>query len=400
MDLIQPEKVGLSSVRLQRMNLVMQQYVDQQAYSGIVTLVARKGQIAHLGIFGWQEKETNIPMAVDTIFPIHSMTKPVTSAAVMMLCEEAKLHLSDPVSGYIPEFKDAKVMVARGGSDYDLVPARREMTIHDLLTHTAGLSYDFHDNSILDEMYGNTFEHMRKEVEPILEKRITAFAQAKLPLAFHPGTDFRYSFSIDVLGYIVQKVSGQFFADFLQERIFQPLGMADTDFWVPPEKAHRLAAVYGPAEQGGIKVIEPAANSSYLKPTKNPSGGGGLVSTSIDFFRFGQMLLNGGQLNGVRLLGRHTVAWMLQNHLPDGIHPVDVDYVCNGFGLGGSVLLNPGLSHRPGSVGKFGWSGSASTSWWIDPVEEMQGVLMLQYEPAFVIPINESFSQLVYQALE
>jgi CubicO group peptidase (beta-lactamase class C family) len=377
---------------------VMQRYVDQQIFAGIVTLVARKGQVAQLEAFGWQEKETNHPMTVDTIFRIYSMTKPITSVAIMMLCEEGKLRLVDPVSRYIPDLKDARVMVPRDGSDYDLVPARREMTVHDLLTHSGGLSYGSDEHSALDDLYRKTFERMDKEVEPIMAKRMLAFAQAKLPLAFHPGSGFRYSISIDLLGYIVQVVSGQLFEDFLQERIFQPLGMVDTAFWVPPEKAHRLAAVYGPAETGGIKAIEPAAGSRFLKLTQDPSGGGGLVSTVSDYFRFGQMLMNGGQWDGVRLLGRKTVEWMLQNHLPEGIHPMDEP--CNGFGLGGAVLINPGLSQRPGSVGKFGWGGAANTEWWIDPAEELQCLLMLQYMPPFTIPIVEDFAQLAYQALE
>jgi CubicO group peptidase (beta-lactamase class C family) len=278
------------------------------------------------------------------------------------------------------------------------VPAWREMTIHDLLTHSSGLSYGSDPNSALDALYRKTFERLDKEVEPVMQKRVLAFAQAKLPLAFQPGTGFRYSISIDLLGYIVQLVSGQPFEDFLQERIFAPLAMADTAFWVPPEKSDRFAAVYGPAEKGGIRPIDPAAGSRYLQPTRDPSGGGGLVSTVSDYFRFGQMLLNKGQLDGKRLLGRKTVEWMLQNHLPEGIHPNDAPW--NGFGLGGAVLINPGLSPRPGSVGKFGWGGAANTEWWIDPAEELQCLLMLQYMPAFSIPIAEDFAQLAYQALE
>lgn len=398
MQTTQPENAGLSTPRLEHLNRVMQQYVDQQIFAGIVTLVARKGQVTHLGAFGWQEKETNRPMTIETIFRIYSMTKPITSVAVMMLCETGKLRLVDPVSRYIPEFKDMKVMVHRDDNNYDLVPAKREMTIHDLLTHSGGLSYGFDEHSALDYLYQKTFEKIDKEVEPILEKRTLAFAQEKLPLAFHPGTGFRYSLSIDLLGYIVQIVSGRLFADFLQEHIFSPLGMVDTGFWVPPEKRDRFAAVYGPAEQGGLKAIEPVAGSSYLQPTQDPSGGGGLVSTVSDYFRFGQMLLNGGQIEGIRLLGRKTVEWMLQNHLASGVHPMDEPW--NGFGLGGAVLINPGISPRPGSLGKFGWGGAANTEWWIDPKEELQCLLMLQYMPAFTIPIVEDFAQLVYQALE
>jgi len=397
MDIIQPEQVGLSSERIQRINRVMQSYVDKQIFAGISTLVARRGQVVHLETFGWQEKETKRPMAADTIFRIYSMTKPITSVAVMMLCEEGRLRLTDPVSRHVPQFKDRKVMVLREGG-YDLVPVAREVTIHDLLTHTSGLCYPSDEQTPLAEIYRKIFGHMDKGMEPVLEKWVLAFIKADVPLAFHPGTAFRYGISIDLLGYIVQVVSGQPFDDFLKERIFTPLGMVDTDFWVPPEKVGRFAALYGPAKEGGLQVIQSPDGKDYNKPDRSLSGGGGLVSTLGDYVRFGQMLLNGGQFDGIRLVGRKTVEWMMQNHLPAGIH--DNNEVWNGFGLGGAVLINPGLSPRPGSVGKFGWGGAANTEWWIDPAEELQCLLMLQYMPAFTIPIVEDFAQLVYAALE
>lgn len=396
MQIVQPELVGLSSSRLQRLNRVMQQYVDQQVFTGVITLIAREGQVAHFETFGWQEKETDRPMAPDTIFRIYSMTKPITSAAVMMLVEEGKLRLSDPVSRFLPAFKDAKVLVGRG-ANYDLVPANREMRVHDLFTHSSGLSYGFDEHSVLDEMYRKEiWEPREKGEDPSLEEVMMILS--KLPLAYHPGTAFRYSVSIDVLGYIVQMTSGLPFDTFLQERVFGPLGMPDTGFMVPAEKLARFAAVYGPAEGGGLKSIEPSQGSRFTRPTRNPSGGGGLVSTTGDYFRFGQMLLNGGVLDGERLLGRKTVEWMLQNHLPEGLHPMDNP--SSGFGLGGNVLVNPGLSHLPGSAGKFGWGGAANTEWWIDPVEKLQCLIMLQYMPAFTIPIVEDFATLTYQALE
>jgi CubicO group peptidase (beta-lactamase class C family) len=335
-------------------------------------------------------------MTERTIFRIFSMTKPVTSTAVMMLCEQGKLRLADPLSRYLPEFKDACVMAARPDGSYDLVPARREVTLHDLLTHSGGLSYGSDEHSALDKLYRETIRQLDNEAEQVLEKWMQAFARARLPLAFQPGTDFRYSFSIDVLGYIVQLASGQLFDEYLQEHIFDPLGMPDTAFWVPPEKIDRLAATYGPDEQGGLKVLKPW--DDVTRPTRKPFGGGGLVSTAGDYFRFGQMLLNGGELEGVRLLGRKTVEWMLQNHLPDGVHPMGE--LANGFGLGGAVLLHPGLSHRPGSVGRFGWGGAANTEWWIDPAEQLNCIIMLQYMPCFTIPVVEDFAQLAYQALE
>jgi CubicO group peptidase (beta-lactamase class C family) len=239
---------------------------------------------------------------------------------------------------------------------------------------------------------------MDKVVEPVLEKWMLAFIKTDVPLAFHPGTAWRYGLSIDVLGYIVQVVSGQPFDEFLKERILIPLGMTDTDFWVPPEKVGRFAAMYGPSKEGGLKVIPSPDGKDYTKLDRALSGGGGLVSTLGDYFRFGQMLLNGGEIEGKRLLGRKTVEWMMQNHLPAGMHPHNEAW--NGFGLGGAVLINPGLSPRPGSAGKFGWGGAANTEWWIDPAEELQCLLMLQYMPGFTIPIVEDFNQLVYAALE
>ena len=398
MQTVKPESVGLSSARLERIKPVMQRYVDQGTFSGIVTLIARQGQVAHLETFGWQELATKRPMTADTIFRIYSMSKPITSAAAMLLCEEGCLRLADPLSLYLPEFKDARVMVSHPDGSYDLVPAHREVTIHDLMTHSGGFSYGSDEHSALDMLYRATLQRLDHEVEPVLEKWMQAFAQARLPLAFQPGTDFRYSFSIDVLGYIIQLASGQLLEEFLQERIFAPLGMPDTAFWVPPKKLPRLAGLYGPAEAGGLKIIKPLGGDDITQPTRKPFGGGGLVSTAGDYFRFGQMLLNGGELDGVRLLGRKTVEWMLQNHLPEGIHPMGE--LANGFGLGGAVLLHPGLSHRPGSPGRFGWGGAANTEWWIDPAEQLNCLIMLQYMPCFTIPIVEDFAQLAYQALE
>lgn len=398
MQTVKPESVGLSAARLERLKAAMQQYVDRGTFAGIVTLIARKGEVAHLEAFGWQDLETKRPMTSATIFRIYSMSKPITSAAAMILCEQGKLRLADPLSRYVPEFKDARVMAARPDGDYDLVPARREITIHDLLTHSGGLSYGFDERSVLDQLYRETLERLDREIEPVLEKWMQTFAQARLPLAFHPGTGFRYSLSIDLLGYVIQLAAGQPFEEFLQEHICGPLGMLDTDFWVPPEKIDRLAGLYGPAEGGGLKTVEPLGGGDITRPTRNPWGGGGLVSTAGDYFRFGQMLLNGGELDGVRLLGRKTVEWMMQNHLPEGIHPMDNP--ADGFGLGGAVLLHPGLSHRPGSPGRFGWGGAANTEWWIDPAEELQCLILLQYFPGFTIPIVEDFAQLAYQSLE
>ncbi len=398
MKVVTPESVGLSTQRLERLTKVMQKYVEDGKFAGILTLIARKGEVASLETFGWRDRENKQPMTGDTIFYIYSMSKPITSAAAMMLCEEGRLRLWDPVSRYLPEFRDLQVMVSRPDGNYELVPAQREMTVHDLLTHSGGLSYGSDEHSALDRLYQQAFKEQEKNVEAVLETRTKDWARRRLPLAFQPGTGFRYSLSIDVLGYIIQLAAEQDFEAFLRERIFTPLGMSDSGFWVPPEKAGRLAIIYGPCEQGDLEPLRLPVNQTIKQPTRNPSGGGGMVSTAGDYFRFGQMLLNGGELEGVRLLGRKTVEWMLQNHLPEGIHPMDEP--ANGFGLGGAVLLHPGLSHRPGSPGKFGWGGAANTEWWIDPAEELQCLIMLQYMPCFTIPVVEDFAQLAYQALE
>lgn len=396
MKIVQPESVGLSSTRLKRINHTMQQYIDRKQFAGVITLVARHGQVAHLEKFGWQEMETQKPMEFDTLFRIYSMSKIITSAAVMMLAEEGKIRLSDPVSRYVPGFKNAKVYTPRNGCDYDLVPAKREILIHDLFTHTGGLSYGFDEHSAIDRMYIEKLRSQQIKGPGLnLEEFINLLSQ--LPLATQPGSAYRYSFSIDVLGYVAQVISGKPLEDFLQVRIFEPLGMVDTGFWVPPEKIQRFAQVYGPAKTGGLAVVVPNDEIPFTRPARLPMGGGGLVSTVSDYFRFGQMLLNRGEFEGTHLLGRKTVEWMLQNHLPEGVRH---DNPANGFGLGGSVRLYPGLSHIPGSAGKFGWGGAANTEFWIDPAEDLLCLLMTQYMPAYTVPIVEDFAMGAYQALE
>lgn len=398
MQTVSPESLGFSSTRLERVGRAIQSYIDQKQNAGVIALIARQGQVAYLEKFGWQEIAAQRPMAFDTLFRIYSMTKPITSAALMMLVEQGQMRLSDPLSRYVPAFKNPKVLQARNGCDFELVPARREITVHDLLTHTAGLSYGFDESSALDERYRKDFWEVNDK-KPILSLEEMVNTLAGLPLASHPGTVWRYSVAIDVLGYLVQLVAEQPFEVFLKEKIFDPLGMVDTAFWVPPEKVDRLSAVYGPEEGGGLKVVEAPQGSRYTRPPSWPGGGGGLISTIGDYFRFGQMLLNRGALDGVRLLGRKTVEWMLENHLPDGLRQDADQRGANGFGLGGYVLLQPGLSHGPGSAGKFGWSGAANTDWWIDPVEQLNCILMTQYMP-FGIPLMDDFTQMVYQTLE
>jgi len=396
MDTITPEKAGLSSTRLSGINSIMQRYVDEEKLAGIITLVARRGEIVHVEKYGMMDIEGNKPMALDTIFRIYSMTKPITSAAVMMLYEEGRFHLGDPISRFIPGFKDVMVCAGETKSGLVLTDAEREISIWHLLTHTAGLSYGTDETSPVDALY-------RKRLWDVLEQNpdttLEEMAQSlsTLPLVHQPGDAWHYSMATDVLGYLVQVISGMPFDAFLQQRIFQPLGMEDTDFYVPERKIGRFSATYGPGEDGGIKIVDAPASSTYAQPTKHPSGGGGLVSTVADYVRFAQMLLNKGTLDGERLLSRKTLELMTANHLPDGVHPFDDP--TRGFGLGFGVRTWLAPSQIVGSVGSYGWGGAASTDFWVDPQEELIGLLMLQFMPSGHYPVSDDFRVQTYQAI-
>ena len=396
MQLSAPETQGFSSKRLANVNRVMQGYIDREELAGMITLVARRGEVIHLEKLGWMDREAGKSMEFDAIFRIHSMTKPITAAAAMMLFEEGHFHLTDPISRYLPAFKEMKVYQPRGTTDFDFVPAKREITIHDLLTHTAGLSYGFDEKFVVDSLYNkNLWARINSEPGFNLERAIEAVAE--LPLAGQPGETFRYSFANDVIGRLVEVISGQTLDAFFKARIFEPLDMPDTDFYIPAEKHARLTAVYGPAETGGLKVVESPLDSRYKKPPKMLSGGGGLVSTMADYLRFAQMMLNRGELDGQRLLGRKTVELMLLNHLPaDGRNPREP---FSGYGLGGSVMRDVALSQMLGSIGEWGWSGAANTWFWIDPLENITGIIMTQFLPPFLLPVMQDFKNMVYQAL-
>ncbi|MEZ4859847.1 MAG: serine hydrolase domain-containing protein [Caldilineaceae bacterium] len=398
MNTVQPETMGFSSQRLARINAKMQRYVDEQKLAGISSLIARRGKVVHYANFGMADIEAGKPMTEETIFRIYSMTKPITSVAVLMLLEESCFRLSDPVADYLPAFKATKVLDKTDGNGVRLVDPLRPMTICDLLTHTAGLSYGFEEGFYVDQLYGQqVWRPADTNANLTLAEWIGAIAQ--LPLAYHPGTRYRYSFATDVLGYLVEVVSGQPFAEFLQERIFAPLGMVDTFFTVPPAKLDRFAVNYGPKEGGGLKVIDAPQTSRFARPTQRPSGGGGLLSTTGDYLRFCQMLLNKGEVDGVRLLGRKTVELMTTNCLPTGVHLNNDPARGAGFGLGVSILLDLGKVQQLGSVGNYGWGGAANTNFWIDPVEQLVGILMLQFMPSDTYPVVVDFRNLAYQAL-
>jgi len=388
-----PEEVGLSSARLKRINKVMQGYVDENKLAGLVTVVARRGKIAHFECFGTMDIEANKPMRLDTMFRIYSMSKPITSVAVMMLYEEGHFQLDDAVSKFIPEFKDVKVFVKKSEAGVEVTKPEREITIRDLLTHTSGLAYGLNKDTAVDEMYQE--EKMLKWDETLEEK---VGRLVKLPLANQPRSAWRYSMSVDVLGYLVEEVSGKRLDVFLEERIFRPLGMGDTGFYVPEEKMGRFAELYGREEDGDLEHNDTLYWGDFSKLPRFLSGGGGLVSTASDYIRFCQMLLNGGELDGVRLLGRKTVEFMTTNHLPDELIRQRTLTKGYGFGLGFAVLMDVAQSGSLGSAGEYKWGGAASTGFWIDPEEELIGILMTQFMP-YTGRFTQEFKVLTYQAI-
>ena len=396
MNTVTPE-AGFSVDRLSRISTVMQGYVDQDKLAGVIAMVARRGKVAYLERFGMMDLEAAKSMQFDTIFRIYSMTKPITSAALMMLYEEGRFQLNDPVSKFIPEFADVKVFAGATEEGFELTELEREIAIWHLLTHTAGLTYDFFEDSPVDAMYLEADLH---QPDRTLEEMIHQLV--KLPLVHQPGTAWRYSMATDVLGYLIEVISGISLDVFLEKKILKPLGMEDTGFYVPEAKLGRLAATYGPTENGGTELLDAPATSQYAKPPRFLSGGAGLVSTVSDYARFAQMLLDGGELDGTRLLGRKTVGLMTINHLPDELIPIQVQphilYGC-GFGLGFRVLVNVAQAGRLGSEGEFGWGGAASTSFFVDPKEELIGLLLTQLEPSRYYPVRNEFKVLVYQAL-
>jgi CubicO group peptidase (beta-lactamase class C family) len=384
-----PEKVGLSSNRLNRIKPVMQSYVDNNKLPGLITMVARKGKIVHFEKYGMMDVDK--PMQFNTMFQIMSMTKPITSVAVMMLYEEGYFQLDDPVAKYIPEFKDLRVLSSIDKDGIHVVDQIRPMTIRDLLTHTSGLSYGMFSNPI-DSIY-NTLSLEKGTLKDMINKL------AKIPLLNQPGTKWNYSRSTDVLGYLVEVVSGKPFDEFLKERIFIPLKMKDTDFYVPKEKINRCAAVYDLADYKGIKAVFEPDTNIISKPPKFFSGGGGLYSTATDYMIFTQMLLNKGEYNGVRLLGSKTVELMTMNHISDEFLPL-AEWVSPemGFGLGFGVRIDQ--LQILGSVGEFGWGGILNTYFWIDPKEQLIYILMTQFTPYNYYPtLIKEFKVLVYQSI-
>jgi CubicO group peptidase (beta-lactamase class C family) len=399
----EPEAVGMSSDRLRRLDSVMQSFVDEGRLPGVLTMIARHGRVVHFETCGMRDIEAGKPMEKDTIFRIYSMTKPITSVAVMMLCEEGRFQLDDPVSKYIPELEGLRVYVSGTTENMETAECRQLMTIRHLLAHTSGLTYPFFGEKPVELLYQ---ESNVMDPQSTLSDMIDKLS--RIPLRHHPGEAWNYGVSHDVLGYFVEVVSGMPFDRFLSERIFGPLAMKDTGFYVPKDNLDRLAALYGPAENGGIeKKEDPFFGSSYATAPRLLAGGGGLVSTATDYMRFAQMLLNGGELEGVRLLSPKTVGLMMINHVaehlvpfPKGFPGVDgIDLVGQGFGFGVSVVMDVAGTGIPGSEGLAYWGGAANTAFWIDPREDLIFMVWTQYRPLLYAELEKRSQVLAYQAL-
>ena len=396
MNTVHSDKLYFSSERLLRINSLMNRYVESGKLAGMVTCVAQHSQVVHNEIFGYQNLETKTPMSKDSIFRIYSMTKPITSVALMMLYEEALFNLTDTVSQYIPAFKDVKVWGASGS----LETPTRPVTVQDLLRHTAGLSYGGYEESQspVDKLYDEADLFNPKITNTELTERI-----ARLPLLVHPGEKWHYSVATDVVGYLVEVLADKPLADFMQEKIFDPLGIVDTAFHIDPSELSRFCTLYGKTADSDFDILDLPDSSEYLPPVALHSGGSGLVSTTTDYLQFAQCILNRGELNGVRLLGPRTVALMTCNHLPAALLPISFEgtepMLGMGFGLGFGVMLDAAQTGVMGSVGDHGWGGYAETFYWIDPLEDMIAILMCQYQPSQTYPIRKEFRTTVYQAL-
>jgi CubicO group peptidase (beta-lactamase class C family) len=400
-----PESAGMSKAAFDRVEAhLKQRYIDAGRFPGTQLLVYRRGKVVHSAMQGFADVERKAPMKDDTIFRIYSMTKPITSVAFMMLFEEGRVALDEPVHKYIPEWKNLGVFQAGTAPAFLTKPPSRPMLIVDLLRHTSGLTYGFQQRSNVDAAY-REMKIGEMEKAGTLQSMIDELA--KTPLEFSPGEAWNYSVSTDVIGYLVGKISGKPFEQFLKERILNPLDMNDTDFHVPADKAHRFAACYSADSKGGMKLQDDPTNSSFLAPPSFISGGGGLCSTAADYLTFCRALLNGGELGGVRLIGPKTLALMTSNHLPGGRDlPAmsrslfsEAAYNGMGFGLGFSVMMNPALTLLPGSAGEYAWGGAASTAFWIDPAEELIAIFMTQVTPSSTYPVRRELRAMVYAAI-
>jgi CubicO group peptidase (beta-lactamase class C family) len=391
---VTPKEVGLSADKLDMVKSVVQTAVNKNQTAGAVVLVARRGRVAYQQSFGKMDVEAGTAMRTDAIFRIHSMTKPITTAAALILYEEGKFKLDDPVSKYLPEFGRLRVHT---GKEDETVDARREMTVRDLMRHTSGLTYGMPNGSPVDKLYiANRIEDPGDSLADLVAKL------GKLPLQYQPGTRFHYSVSTDVLGRLVEVLSEKPLDEFLRDRVFKPLDMRDTGFVIPDDKLDRFASSYRPDGKGALKRIDAPATSRYRTRRMYLSGGGGLVSTARDYSRFCQMLLAGGKLQDARLLRPETVREITTNQLPTEALPMTLGGFPQaglGFGLGVSVRLDT-KSAKPGlAAGEYGWSGAASTTFWVAPKSELIVVVLQQVEP-FNVGLQLALKPAIYAAIE
>ena len=402
---LDPAEAGFDPRRLARLDTHLARYVDDGRLAGWQLLVARHGRVVHAATYGQRDREAGRPVEPDTIWRIYSMTKPITSVAAMMLYEEGLLSLRDPVADYLPAFADPRVYVAGSARAPETRPATGPIRIWHLLTHTSGLSYGFLHAHPVDAMHRAA--GMEFFPDPEIDLATACDRWARLPLVFDPGTEWNYGVSTDVLGRVVEVVSGMPLDRFLAERVLGPLGMVDTGFSVPEAQADRLAALYVTPTPGRVPARRDDFTPVPLGPVTFLSGGGGLVSTAADYHRFTRMLLNRGELDGVRLLGSRTVDYMTRNHLPGGVdldafaRPVfaESEHLGVGFGLGFSVVVDPVAGENLASAGEYAWGGLASTAFWVDPVERVSVVFLTQLVPSGTYPIRRELRALVNSAL-
>jgi CubicO group peptidase (beta-lactamase class C family) len=416
LPLASPEVAGMSKSVFDRIEShLRERYIEAGRFPGTQLLVYRRGHLVHHSSLGFADLERKVPVKDDTIYRIYSMTKPITSIAFMMLVEEGRVALDEPVHKYIPEWKNLGVFQAGVWPAFLTRQPSRPMQIVDLMRHTSGLTYGFQQRGNVDAAYR---ELKIGEVEKAGTLQSMIADLARIPLEFSPGEAWNYSVSTDVIGYLIGLISGKPFEEFLQERIFDPLEMNDTGFFVAREKADRLAACYSASPQGamtfhatdrngGLTLQDDPATSSFLSPPSFISGGGGLCSTSADYLTFCRALLGGGELDGIRLIGPKTLHLMTSNHLPGGKTLPELSrslfseaaYHGIGFGLGFSVTLDPARTLIPGSAGEYAWGGAATTSFWIDPAEELIAIFMTQVLPSTATPIRRELRTMIYSAI-
>ncbi len=401
---IDAKAAGMSADRLNRISQHLRSnYIDTGKIAGCLPMVFRRGQLAYFEPFGQMDLERGKPMSEDTVFRIYSMSKPITSVALMMLYEEGAFQLNDPVTRFIPQWRNLGVYSAGVAPNFAVRPLDRPMFIRDLFTHMSGLTYDFMARTNVDHAYRRL--KIGRDPGDTLDDMIGKLAE--VPLEFSPGTAWNYSVATDVLGHLVEVISGQRFDPFLQERIFAPLGMPDTGFQVAERNVSRFAANYVRAPDKSLQLEDDPETSVYTAARKYHSGGGGLVSTAHDYLRFTRMLLGGGELDGVRILGPKTVDLMTRNYLPGNDDLTrwaqgtfsETANEGNGFGLGFSINLGPERTASIGSAGEYAWGGAASTIFWVDPAEDLIAIFMTQFMPSGTFNFRGQLKNLVYQAI-